>query len=284
MIKKINTIATPYTATTPKTNDVSTLDATEWNNISSAVATAHSKINEVAGFIYEQPDGTPTIQSDNTTTPKKDLLIVGSKDLELEGDDHVDIAAENGISIRTATNPVNGQGGSIVVNAHQTFDVTAHNGISLTSATEIGAEAERFTIEAKDGGIELTALNNSGAPREDRGGDTDPDYDWIALNASKIQLMLADPETQVGSGSGRYYETFSIENDHTDGLIGRSDNRLTIQSDNDLTIQSGSGSQSSKILVTDGDITFVIPDGQGSTTTVTLSDICSAVNTVLSQS
>lgn len=275
MIKKINAIATPYTATASKTNGTDTLSATEWNNISSAVATAHSKINEVAGLVGEQPDGTAVIKSDDTTTPKKDLLIVGSKDLELEGDDHIDIAAENGIAIRTATNPTNGVGGSIVVNAHRTFDVTAQQGISLNSPQDFGVEGDHATIQATDGGIELSALNSSGESR-DTIGDTDPELDWINLNAARIQLTVADPETSTGSGGGRRYGTFNIENSHTDGLI--------IQSDGSFTIQSGSGSQSGKIVVSDSDILFTIPDGQGSTMMLALSDIYSAVNTVLSQS
>jgi hypothetical protein len=41
MINNVSQIASPYSKTAAKVNDTSTLDATEWNNISAAVETAH---------------------------------------------------------------------------------------------------------------------------------------------------------------------------------------------------------------------------------------------------
>lgn len=124
MIKKINAIATPYTATASKTNGTSTLDAAEWNNISSAVATAHSKINEVADLVGEQLDGTPTITSDNTSGSEKDLLVVGARDLKLEGDRNVDIAAVNSIGIRTDSTT----GNDILIQPHRYLNLHTGQG------------------------------------------------------------------------------------------------------------------------------------------------------------
>ena len=214
MIKKINTIATPYTATAPKTNDVSTLDATEWNNISSAVATAHSKINEVAGLVGEQLDGTPTIKSDDTSGSEKDLLVIGARDLKLEGDRHIDIAAVDSIGIRTSSTT----GNNILIQSiseNTSVGVGDPNYHTKRGKTKIDA----VEIEQKSNGKPIRIYNNrmDQDPSDEEGLLNSDSY--IHIEGSELLSLASRGDSWLFANGDQFIEAggdieFGFDNRH----------------------------------------------------------------------
>ena len=129
MINDVTSIAAPYSAVTNKENytsgdpaDVNKLDATQWNNLSSAVATAHTKINQIIGSsnsnaslrgkrieIESTSDGDIVLTSDGDVNihaigdidmdPNGDLSFAPAGTLSLESLDNTTIKVPSGKSI-----------------------------------------------------------------------------------------------------------------------------------------------------------------------------------------
>ena len=76
MIDNVNIIASPYAKTETKQNG-STLQAAEWNAISDAVETAHSKINDIiengtSSSSSETPQAASNVTVTNATVSGED--------------------------------------------------------------------------------------------------------------------------------------------------------------------------------------------------------------------
>ena len=117
MINNVTQIPTTYTKSVGKVNNVSTLDATEWNNLSTAVQDAHEKINDIIANgkvkdLEATGDDSISIQTagikDQNNEGYIQILTAGS-DIELnsqnlnnENDGSCDIVlnAENGANVR----------------------------------------------------------------------------------------------------------------------------------------------------------------------------------------
>ena len=117
MINNVTQIPTNYTKSVGKVNNVSTLDADEWNNLSTAVQDAHEKINDIIANgkvkdLEATDDDSISISAagikDQSNEGSIQILTAGSditlysQNLNNENDGSCDIVlnAENGANVR----------------------------------------------------------------------------------------------------------------------------------------------------------------------------------------
>ena len=96
-----------YTQSATKTDNVSTLQAAEWNSLSKATALAHTKINAIlddpdvtiSGSSFEASVNSFSVSARGVEIKSENQLDPGGHDIEISADNDVMINSENDISM-----------------------------------------------------------------------------------------------------------------------------------------------------------------------------------------
>ena len=96
-----------YTQSATKTDNVSTLQAAEWNSLSKATALAHTKINAIlddpdvtiSGSSFEASVNSFSVSARGVEIKSENQLDPGGHDIEISADNDVVINSENDISM-----------------------------------------------------------------------------------------------------------------------------------------------------------------------------------------
>lgn len=180
MLGNVNKITTTYTAVNDKVDNSSTLSAAEWNTISNAVATAHTKINAI---IDEAGTGSSNSESPVTTTvdsqdSSKTIVRVGGSlvgeltvkskgtNVTLAGTNNINIEPRASLGTGESKSGENMKGGNIAFKPGDDIEIWAHHrGSSKSDKAVVKVLTERQSdnkeipakLEINTGDIILTS-------------------------------------------------------------------------------------------------------------------------------
>lgn len=236
MLGNVNKITTTYTAVNDKVDNSSTLSAAEWNTISNAVATAHTKINAI---IDEAGTGSSNSESPVTTTvdsqdSSKTIVRVGGSlvgeltvkskgtNVTLAGTNNINIEPRASLGTGESKSGENMKGGNIAFKPGDDIEIWAHHrGSSKSDKAVIKALTERQSdneeipakLEINTGDIILTSedkITDNNITNIDVKGNSGKGY--LKVRAQAIDLRCEDH-------GGVALQPKGFDNDPSNGYI-----------------------------------------------------------------